>query len=441
MVFSKVKDRLWKAFVHNRNRLLYITYQFNSPYLTTKLWILSSKKIVSSAKGIHSGSAIVFSSPGGDLDILEAFKGKPSKLDFYWLDGDLVHHLFKNFFGTTFEDYEYNSRIKNQESAMKKYENYLSSIIDNLKEMCQLKVFVNFNFCASSQRKIMDLSPTKEIKFICIFKECFRTPSLMRMTEIVYRSNIERINPYAIYVHNTEIKQMIVQSRIVSEERIIVTGQARSSYFFSEKLEAQGRVREEVFRITYFAIKPTAGLSYFGPAAEMNKILEFENKNFNFRSISSRVEASLIKLVKSNPKIKLTIKGKLQTDYKIDARESSQIVVKLGPPNMELIETSDLIIGLNSTALVEGILAGKEVISCEFGKNLNNFSVNYTYNFFDVVKVAHNEQQLIQIIDLALNKNRNSLNSRYKKVVIDKYLGNSDGAASNRLYDQINNLV
>lgn len=435
-----LKYIFWTFYIKIRSTALKFSYKINSPYFTAKLWIFFSSKIISRTEGNKPGTGIIFSSPGGDLDILEAFHGKPSHLDFYWLDSEVVHHLFKNFFGTTFEDYEYNSRIKQRSMEMLNYELYLANLLDNLKDICALEVLINFNFVASSQRKFMEVSSKKSIKFICIFKECFRTPSLMRMTEIAYRQNIEKIDPFVIYVHNKEIKQMIVASGITSEDKVIVTGQSRSSFFYRMRLKPLAQSEDKTFIILFFAIKSTASLSYFGPAGEMNNAVELENKGFNFSDTAKRIEKSLINIVKSNNKLKLNIKGKIQTDYDLSFEQNSRIKTTIGGPDMNLIQSADLIVGLNTTGLVEGLLAGKEVISCEFGKNINNFSSNCTFNYFDVIKVAHDEKELEDFINLALKKTRIKLDSPYKKFLIDRYLGNSDGGAAKRLYYQIFNL-
>jgi len=96
------------------------------------------------------------------------------------------------------------------------------------------------------------------------------------------------------------------------------------------------------------------------------------------------------------------------------------------------------VIGFNSTALIEAILAKKKILVPMFGVNKIRFKKKYILDFqkcvFEVNNVKRFEILLHNIIN---DKSKKKTSFRKSNAVIANYIGNLDGKSSQRLLKNI----
>ena len=149
------------------------------------------------------------------------------------------------------------------------------------------------------------------------------------------------------------------------------------------------------------------------------------NINFIFKSKSKIVDKNFLKKVG------------LDQIYKNQKLENCKLVFK--DNTTQLIKESDLIIGFNSTALIESLLANKQVIVPKFFINDQSIIKNFTLNLNNLAYNANTEKEFQILMNKAkFNKLKKPNSRKYQvKKVAKFYLGNTDGKSTKRLLNYI----
>ena len=111
-----------------------------------------------------------------------------------------------------------------------------------------------------------------------------------------------------------------------------------------------------------------------------------------------------------------------------------------GGPSTDLIKNAKLIIGLNSTALVEGLILKKIIISPLF--NSKNINKKFLFDYKDTVIYVRNKKEYFSYLSKILISSKKFKNlSKNRSVVLKNLIGNSDGKSSSRLNKFIKKII
>ncbi len=424
----KILQLLWNLKRKLEKFLLSFTYKINSPRCTAYLWIVYSKCFVKSSSP-NSDSVLVLVSQGGREDIKEAYNNRKGQINYLGLDQFYVDHLFFYIFGEKFEDYDYSDRIGDFAREVELYFDYLEKIMASLKNRGIVGI-INFNFVYSAHRILMDVASSQGIPFITVYKECLRPPIFRKAQTHMLRDKIGPISPRAIIVHSEDSREMIVESGIIMPEKVLIAGQSRSSYLHRSR-KIPTRSRHNILNILYLAIDPLAGLPYYS-----GKWYGEPDSEFTLDEIANKTLSTLIAFISEEKHARLIVKTKAPSNWK---SPHPRMKIVSGGPSHELINNSNVIVGLNTTALFEGLIQNKLVISCQFDINGSSFPKGHSYDFLGCANVARNEEELMSLL-LNYNEINNESMEEAKKIVIDRAIFNSDGMASLRLYNILNNF-
>jgi hypothetical protein len=414
------------------------TYALRMPNLTAAFWILFSKKV---ADGKHpkSGSIIVFDSPGGLDDMRAAFTGEIFDFEVRCIDGELIKHLFAHIFGENYCDYQYKARTVSLPEELGRYRTYLSAVTRHLKEKLQLQAFVNFNFVYHAQRELMNVARNHEVKFITVMKECLRTQGYYESTVVAYQNQIGLVSPSAILVHNSQTHQLVTESGICPNCTLEIVGQGRSDRLFRFRDRANKNTtidasRTKRKRVLYFAISETAGLPYFGfSSAFIAPDAEALGADFDWGVLAASTLDVLCEYVDGNEGVELVVKGKPTGVYEFKRKTNPRITYLHGNPDINLLESIDVVVGFNTTGLFEAIAAGVPTISSELNVQRGGLLDRYLYEFEGAAEIAADKADLYRLLDKALGGNYTAPQPQSRDKVLERYLGNSDGNAGSRL--------
>jgi hypothetical protein len=210
------------------------------------------------------------------------------------------------------------------------------------------------------------------------------------------------------------MKDALVASGVIGKERVVVTGQARS-----DLIGAQERVTSEQKTILYFEIGGKAGLVSALADAESDE---------TWGELPRNVYHALCRYVEKHDSIRLVVKTKGKP---INNYNSRRVIHYYGPPDLGLLSKADVVVGFNTTALIESVLAGVPAISAEI--NLRGLPSEKRFEYYGCVSVATTIDELNTSLDLALQGTSGGLVASNKKLLVERYLGNSDGHAGERL--------
>tara|TARA_B100000963_G_C22621749_1_gene670285 strand:+ start:941 stop:2242 length:1302 start_codon:yes stop_codon:yes gene_type:complete len=408
------------------------SYLLRNPKLTAYLWVIFSDVLFSSENS-KKRSVLVFKNGGGDLDLLSRPKNRVNNERYLCIDKSTTDDLFMSFFGFKSFDYTYESSIKKQQKNYKKYSNFINSVVNSLNKQHHIIGFINFNHVYSSHREIMNVAENKKIPFVVVFKECFRNKNLWQDTIEAYKHLIKKSNPSKTLVHNHDSKLALLTSGIIDEKKITIIGQARSDKLFLKK----ERLRYSRKKILFFTISPTAGVPVFSLDLLPNRSKDERERKFLIEKRikhNKKILSSLINYVEKNKEFDLIVKGKQRFWFDYKKMKMNNVFFNSGPPDFNLLLSSNLVIGYNTTGLVEAIAADIPAISVEIKED-----IKYRHDYKDVIHQVNDVGFLWKKLDQILN-DEIIQDNKNKNYILDKYLGNSDGKAGIRLWNELDGI-
>jgi surface carbohydrate biosynthesis protein len=309
----------------------------------------------------------------------------------------------------------------------------------------------------------------KEIPHICLFREGLLITDRF-YDGVTARHRLFKGHPVTHFiVHNQKCKDSFVESGFATDGQVSVNGALRMDYLVkqvsSNKDGVINRHRATRKRVIlfYFSYK----MSLFGK----EKLADLEK---NFGSKYSYVEAmwphrfnlfrdlhvSIIRLAQKLPEVDFVIKPKheMLTKRNTSWDEYLRIVDDMGidlsklknytiEPNVnvhDLIINSDVVIALQTSAVLEAAIAGKPVIFPLFynykeTKNFNDFMWHNHLCLFDVAESAEEMEALI--INRLENPEIENKNMDGRRELFKKWFSDLDGVALKKYSETIENIV
>ena len=416
-------------------------------YLLLRLNLRKIKNI--SPKEKKKSKVIVLKKSGGLEDLIDSQKKYNKYIDYYLLPRAFIKAIFKYYIKKEMvvEDYNYyfNKSIEVKERK-KKYREALIKIISILKNKFGFNAFISFNFNYYAERELHAACKALNIKFIVLHKESIFSPNEEKVIKNIYKNYSKKFEGYKIATYSNNERNFIVNAKVASKNQVKVIGCPRlDKCFLMRKIKPKKKV-------VYYMVEDQRGLpnEYFRYYDKtFRKQFKFYNdvnyKKLNWIDLRKKTTDTLIELAKKNKNIEFIFKGK------VGVMEHSKENLPSLPPNCkvilggtgeQLLKDAKLIIGWNSTVILEAIAANRRVLIPYFGLkknffaqkfeidfklNLKNKGINdqdFKKKFFNFIKKPYNK-----------NKNNNSLSS------VKQHLGNVDGKSEKRLDQFINECL
>jgi len=291
------------------------------------------------------------------------------------------------------------------------------------------------------------------VKVILMFRE-----GLM-MYERVYDSTVGRHTKFGkfqgdhIIAHNNVSKKMFIEAKFASPDSISVKGILRMDKYIkmiksSEKMNASKKINLSRFKIVLF---------YFGYDKDnLGKETEFGYSPPGVPyEIYRDTNLALLYLAQDNPQIDIVLKPKPKD---IQSGQFKQLVEREGLnlsqiPNFsvqpdvnvhELILESDIIIGLQTTAILEAAIAKKCIILPFFKKfRESEWSARFGYRqYLDLFLVADDRNDLRHLIQKNIGQYEPSDDVQVKRNdLFEEYLSSLKGDAAKQYANTIKSIV
>lgn len=349
--------------------------------------------------------------------------------------------IFKNHPEITDDKYFSNNREVNKLKV--EYKNFLVSFLTAFKKKYYFQKFIGFNFIYRAERELHVASQELKIPFSVLFKESVLTEFEKNCDLFTYIKNNEKFKGYKLAVYSNFAKKYLIKSNLVNRKRIKVIGCSRLAISFSYKKNVPKN------QILYYAIESHRGLPniYFEKYGkyfykDFKQYKQF-NQKFNWRMLHINTLKILKDFAIKNPKTSIIIKIKtgenyIETDY---FNLPKNIEIYKSGVGHAFLKDSKVVIGWNSTAILEAIAANRFILlpyfyeknkffqECELKLGLKKENYGYSENDFS--------RKLVYLVNRKYLVQNNYNNS----VSLDYYLGNSKNDADLRLNKfLINNL-
>jgi len=440
MNISKIKDAYYFTQRRLSRWLLTVTLYINSPLISAVLWLFYIRRI----KDINvlpdaGASVLVINNAHGFSDLIEAYQDTCSPYTYYTIDEECLRAAANYFLGYEIGDYAYGMNVNDNKKRLLR--TYVAKTFSYMQRVYKFRGIIAFNFVYHALRELIVASVGLGVPYVIVYKESLRTYGYLEATKKIFKERLGKFAGEMFLVNNDETKNLLIGSSVAVNDQIEVVGHSRADYLFralGKKSAKKSSGRRK--KIIYYAISEFAGLPIFGDEfcpVEVDGIIL--PANYSFADLANKTLSEIIKFAQKNPDVDCLIKGKSGGYYSNsnDKLERTVLPENLlfihGRPDLSVLIDADVVIGLNTTALLEALVLEIPFIVPVY--DMDDYVLkNYTLHFLGLEILAKTTSELYSLIEKNVKlKEYPTVNKEIKKQVLDRYIGNSDGMASQRL--------
>ncbi len=337
-------------------------------------------------------------------------------------------------------------RFQGRQLAVKeKLVGYQARLLKAIRAALKIDCLVTTNHMYMQNKLLAEACGRSAIAFIDVHKECMKDEYI----SVVVNKKFELLDaksPFMgsrICVYNHYMKEFLTGMGIVAEQDVAVIGALRIDDFMKRVNEAR-QTPQELRTVTLFSFRhspsgmPTVDFQYqFSPDGTKGYAKLFDHVHGIFAGMAARY-----------PHLDFVIKVKWKQVWEEYIRRA---VIRSGNdpdrlPNLrivsdeesaqDLIIKSMLVIGLNSTTILEGRIAGKPVIVPFFDEIADRYPETLVFrDFLSDFKVARSADEFSSLMS-SLIENPPSFMPPDENMLI-KYFGYTDGKSLDRFMNVV----
>lgn len=348
-----------------------------------------------------------------------------------------LYKLAEGYFPTEIRDGSY--MVPEMELCKDRYRKVLARLMQWWKPEKRISCLITPSDSFFWIRELILLMKERGIPTIVVDKEGTISPHSMEHHSRQVRSFYPFISDYIIVW--SERQKLFWQKTGAAIDTIFVAGQPRSDFFFKRKFWlpvdklpfACGQALVLYFTFETDAYAPTPG-------------------NHIWSDLRNDIDAAMIALAEKHPNTIFVIKthpqqqDRLAVENRFMAAGRYNIVVCHGAElSRHLIVRADVVVGFQTTALIEAMLAGKRVVYTEWSDavydNLHNLIPLHEAPGIDI---ACNRTDLEQLLDNVLTNKDFAVSAEtmtVRKPFIDIFIPNADGNVSTRVMRQVYAII
>jgi hypothetical protein len=412
---------------------LVISCKINSPYLTSVSWNISLFLLNFKNTSISKKKVLVLYKSFGSDDIEILKKNKKNEFNFFYFPRKNIKIVFNKFFSKIKHDLtddKYFSEDKTINSAKIEYRNFLKKTVEIFNKKNNFLAVISFNFRYRADKELHLACKLLNIKFIVCQKESLHYNDQSALTDsyIDINSKNGRYNGDYMTVYTEGYKNVLVKASILDSNKIYVVGMPRADYYYKQ-LDIS---RKHIL--------------YLLPSWKPPKFLEEE---FDLKNYSNSITKLLLEFAKKNRCEKIIIKTKMSNEEQIilskilEKNKLDNVILEKGGNAADLIKDSKLIIGFQSTGLIEAIILRKPIIVPYFNISSSDKFKKCTLRLEDFAYYAYDETSMINYLNKFCSNQLDFPDAKNKKInnIINHYIGNKDGESSRRLLNTFNTII
>ena len=434
--------------------------RFRLPRTAAYLLLLTSRTLPifpSSAQSNHRRRALIMTRVGFSQDIEQSFGGTDAFELIAW-----PSYTLKAFsaaiLSPSLDHNNYLTKDAAAEASKAEYRQFLAELWKVFRRLKPTDVVLTGNFAYFTEREFAAALENVGTPFIALHKENVRPPKRVKeYWHNVYKNRRGEFSGRKILVYNNVERDLEISSGIAEANRIVVTGMPRLDKIHRWRHNHAGSVNGEVRplvlffafsrqdKLTAIQRKPTAGLP--GNMEDMDG----EWGKLSWTRLGDSTHQTIVDLARSRPDIQVIVKSKGQRRKQNDILEMLKDASDL-PPNLSvvtggdpfgLITSSRVVVGFNTTGLLEAVAAGKPVIVPWFGEAADDRMREHIIDLGKAVEYAHSPAELAAMIcRYTDNPTKVPLELAPDAAKTLRYwVGNDDGKAGVRVLEAIRQEV
>lgn len=394
------------------------------------------------ARKFGRGKLVVLSKSAGVEDIEAAYAEHVAPYAVLFLPRWIVKQSGLFMLEGRVSDHSYHSTDVDLEKAKKLYRDHLSRVLIWFQRLFGVSAMVQFNVIYWAERELAAACVEQGIRFVAAHKECNWAPAVIKKNIDFYSESVGSFQGSAVSVYNSTTKKIFTAAGIINETLVCVPGCAR--LYESHKYRSNAKI-PQTRTVLFYLIEAKAGLRFRDEETGewIRGALASDGSVGDWSEMSAKVNAGVMDLATTNPDIQFICKGKTGfADHQLtqlkDAVGGGSLPhnVKLiaGGIGHKLLEKASVVIGFNTTAVLEAMAAGVPVIVPNIFSEQEKQIAGYAHEVNEGALVPTTTEQLTSmVLDVLEAGHRYKELTQGQKNVLDSLLGNSDGKAGARL--------
>lgn len=418
-----------------RNKLFFFFFKFfirfKSPKLTAFLIYISLRKLKGIRKNQSTKKMMILEKSFGIEDLRSSFSRTRIIYEPLVVQRRVFACIFENFFkNNELHDHLYITTNKEIEEKKIALRNFYTQILKELKNYINLKIIINFNFQYKAERELQFSAKLNDIKFITSQKESNFLEIERNKIKKLYTKKSGKFNGDLMLVYSNRYKKLLIESGIVKKNKVKCIGLQRADRFFIKGENKQ-------IYVLFFFIQVKRG-----PVFQIRK----DSLKFWSDQAIRAVEAT-ISVAKKYPGIDFIFKARVKNEkYSKKQRELikkanlKNCKLVIGGDSFEYIKNSKVIIGMNSTSLMEGLAARKKILVPYFNIN-NKFKEDNLMKLSKPILKATSKKEFEKILSQIIEKKSYKIkHTKNSKLQLKLHIGNDDGKSYKRFAEIINKI-
>lgn len=394
---------------------------------------------------------VVLSKSGGVEDIEAAYLGNPAPYAVFFMPRAILKKSGEFFLKDSVSDVDYGLQDFGLEEAKARYRRHLSQVLIWFQRLFGLSAVVQFNVVYWAERELSSACVNQGIRFVTVHKESAWAPNEIASRIKFFEESVGPVDRSAIAVYNDVTKDIFRSAGCAEPERVYVTGCPRLdvSHRLRGKLSVPGKKT-----VLFYLIEPQAGMGRFKDPAtgDWHRGVPMPDGSIgDWSRMATAVNEAVMGLAADHPDIQFVFKGK--TGFS-DQQEKAllrgtkattlpkNVTLISGGIGHHLLETASVVIGFNTTAVLEAMAAGVPVIVPNIFSDQENELAGFAHDINDGALVATTQEELRSMIlgSMKDHAEQKELSEGQEKALI-RMMGNPDGQSGQRLRDLLDRAV
>jgi hypothetical protein len=357
-----------------------------------------------------------------------------------------LRHIASELLAPSLQHDDYISNDPVVEQSKLRYRNFLRRVWDHHQAAYRIDAVIGANFGYCIQREFATAVESAGTPFIVVQKENLNASGPARRA-VWHRIYKEKRGPFGgrkILVYNDIERDLQISSGIIDAQNVIVTGMPRLDKLHRWRRDNTGPAKNiGAPQVLFFA---------FAPNEKLPQIQEVGSDvvGRDWGAFWEQTHRAILDLARENPDIQVVVKtkGNARQDTAIyqhfqNGERPTNLKIVSGGDARSLIIESHVVVGFNTTGLLEAIAVGKPVVAPRFAEACDDTMREFILDLGDAVDYANSPQQILEKashyartppeIPLVL--------SDQVAHTLEYWLGNSDGEAGRRVQDSIRTVI
>jgi hypothetical protein len=417
-----------------------------SPLLVALLFCASLRR-VGRRPGRARYVALILPRPGLSEDALSVLQAMP-EFSLLRTHAGIMKAIAVGFLPKSIDDNNYSGLSPEEEEAKRRYRTFLQDVLHYVLRLTGINVIVSGNFAYFAERELHGAAEALGVPFVVLHKENLKSPGRVSYFKDLYRRRRGPFSGRRILVYNAIERDVQTEAGIVPADRINICGMPRLDRSHAWRRAAAGKRLPEQPMILFFSFGAKTGLPALRRKGAGGDYLESlpEFDNLNWDQTARQTMEAIARFAQTNPGIRVVVKSKLSSGqieiFRVAA--GGQI-----PANLQLVEGGDplfllqdawVVVGMNSTALLEALAMGKTVLCPNYAEAADPAMRSWLADFGSAVEQMLDPNQMIaRLAELTGGPPPvvPSVLDRPSLDALEHWAGNADGQASVRMREVI----